>query len=85
MGYAVAKNIEGPYKKMNNGKPIQKGGHEVMVWESKSGGWYSYVAHGHGKNSGNLRFSKQGIDFESKKNLIYKSPRMELQDFIVQN
>ena len=77
MGYAIADNIHGPYIKMNQGKPIQKGGHEVLVWQSPSNGFYSFVAHGHGKNSGTYRFAKNGIDFEKPQAIIGKAPRLQ--------
>ena len=75
MGYAIAANPLGPYVRGNNGKPIQRSGHEVLVWDYKNN-VYSYVHRGHGKNSGTFRISKTGMDFDKPYKMV-KAPKLE--------
>ena len=75
MGYAVACKPTGKFKRQNEGQPIQRGGHEVMVWEYKDN-VYSFMSKGHGKNSGTYRKAEDGKSFEVENAIISKSPRL---------
>lgn len=59
MGLAIADTPAGPYKRINDGKPILPNSHEVMIWPHRSG-----VA-AYASASRTLEFAPDGIDFTS--------------------
>lgn len=64
MGAAVAERPEGPYTRLNDGNALQRGGHEVQIWE-QDGGVYSMVSPAPPQGN-TLRFAADGCDFNSK-------------------
>ena len=79
MGLAIAEHPVGTYVRANDGKPIQNSGHEVLVWEHDES-VYSYVAHGHGPNSGTVRrvpgASSSTQSFDDKAAIVGPAPRL---------
>jgi hypothetical protein len=61
MGAATAKNPLGPYRRVNNGEPVQRSGHEVLVWPS-AGGVMSLVSNT-GPQGMTLQYAPDGIHF----------------------
>ena len=64
MGVAISSTPYGPFVKQNNGKAIQKEGHEVLVWPYKDGVLSLVTNVGQG-----LYYASDGI---SMKKIIYK-------------
>jgi len=61
MGVAVAERPEGPYRRLNNGDPVQDSGHEVMVWPF-AGGVMSLVS-ATGPHGQTLQYAADGLHF----------------------
>jgi Glycosyl hydrolases family 43 len=57
MGLAVADEPQGPYIRVNSGRPILAHSHEVMIWPHRAG-----VA-AYASASGTLEFAPDGVDF----------------------
>jgi len=68
MGVAIADQPEGPYTKLNQGNPVQKEGHEVMVWKMGEGvlSIVSNVGRGIYYSKDGLNFAKTANDFIGK-------------------
>ena len=60
MGLAIADTPAGPYRRLNNGKPILTNSHEVIIWPHRSG-----VA-AYASASRTLEFAPDGVDFTSE-------------------
>ena len=60
MGLAIADAPAGPYRRLNDGKPILPNSHEVIIWPYRSG-----VA-AYASASRSLEFAPDGIDFTSE-------------------
>lgn len=64
MGVAIADQPEGPYRRLNEGEPIQDSGHEVQIWV-QDGGVYSMVSPT-GPRGNTLRFAADGLRFDAQ-------------------
>jgi hypothetical protein len=72
MGVAVADRPEGPYRRVNDGEPVVKGGHEVLVWPS-AGGVMALITN-HGPAGQTLQFAADGIHFRAVGKLPQRYP-----------
>lgn len=61
MGVAMAERPEGPFTRLNEGKPVQDSGHEVLVWPEGTG-TMSLVSRT-GPHGMTLQYAQDGIAF----------------------
>ena len=61
MGAAVADRPQGPFRRLNGGRPVQDSGHEVLVWP-RGKGVMSLVSNA-GPNRMTLQYAADGVAF----------------------
>lgn len=61
MGLAVADRPEGPFRRLNNGRPVQDSGHEVLVWPLGTG--VMSLVSNTGPKRMTLQYAEDGVNF----------------------
>ena len=86
MGVAVAENPLGPFKRMNDGNPVQLEGHEVQIWALGDGvvSFVSNVGRGFYYSKDGLKFKKLQKSFKGNA-LAPGAFRNELTDHTYNN
>ena len=73
MGVAVAERPEGPFTRVNEGRTVQPGGHEVMVWPWGDG--VMSLVSKHGRVGQTLQYAADGVRFKSAGTIPSPYPR----------
>jgi len=73
MGVAVADRPEGPFRRLNQGEPVQDSGHEVLVWPLGKG--VMSLVSNTGPNRMTLQCAEDGVTFEVVGRLPKNYPR----------